>query len=207
MSNYQLFGTAGGVQVGSYELNANRRAVCDTYLDWVTYNSLHGKATTMPSIFVSNAGTGRCVPDVVGLGFTMAVQNGTAAGLIGGTSLAAPQTAAVWALRGHQEGLHYRDLMYWLYAGRGGNLPKTDAYGGSIGTGFDQARTLTLTLPLTLARSSSALTANPNFNPNPNSSPNPKPKPNPNSDRGGSPPGATPLTTLCTGWAGRTTAT
>lgn len=137
-SNYQLFGTAGGVQVGSYELNANRRAVCDTYLDWLTYNALHGQATTMPSIFVSNAGTGRCVPDVVGLGFTVAVQNGTAAGLIGGTSLAAPQTAAVWALRGHQDHLHNRDIMYWLYAGRGGDLPKTDAYSGSIGTGFDQ---------------------------------------------------------------------
>ena len=57
---------------------------------------------------------------------------------VGGTSLAAPQTAAVWALRGHQDHLHNRDIMYWLYAGRGGNLPKTDAYSGSIGTGFDQ---------------------------------------------------------------------
>ncbi len=110
-----------------------------TAWDGCLLTTLMGRqATTMPSIFVSNAGTGRCVPDVVGLGFTVAVQNGTAAGLIGGTSLAAPQTAAVWALRGHQENLHNRDLMYWLYAGRGGNLPKTDAYSGSIGTGFDQ---------------------------------------------------------------------
>ena len=74
----------------------------------------------MPSIFVSNAGTGRCVPDVVGLGFTVAVQNGTAAGLIGGTNtvkvtpLAAPQLGScgssgrawrLWAVQHSQSGV------------------------------------------------------------------------------------------------------